>query len=271
MTEANAFERRRWNDDRWTGVWPRRERLTDRVTPVLLEAVAPQPGEHALDVGCGGGRTTLAAAAAVGTGGHAVGADVSAQLLELARRRASEAGTGNVDFERADLQTDAVPGVPFDVALSQFGVMFFDDPVRAFANVRAHLRPGGRLVFACWQALEHNTWHPAHAAAPFVVSPPEPPPGKSRSGPFTLADPAHTRALLEAAGFVGVGHEPHTLEVTAPQDAVFDDVQLHYVGVPDEQIDEARGAIEEHLGRFESAGGDFRFPLAFQLFSARQP
>ena len=63
MTEANAAERRRWNDEHWVAVWPKREVLTDAITPFLLEALAPTAGERVLDVGCGGGKATIAAAA----------------------------------------------------------------------------------------------------------------------------------------------------------------------------------------------------------------
>ena len=111
-------------------------------------------GERVLDVGCGGGRTSLAAGEAVGMAGYVVGADISEPLRALADRRAQEAGAKNVSFRQVDMQTDTVPGGPFDVALSQFGVMFFDEPVTAFGNIRAHLKPGGRLAFACWQTGE---------------------------------------------------------------------------------------------------------------------
>jgi len=175
---ANEFERRRWNDERWAALWPRRERLTDKVTAYLLAAVALRPGERVLEVGSGGGKAALAAADAVGSTGAVVGADLSAPLHQLAEQRAREAGAGNVGFCLADVQTDKLEGGPFDVAMSKFGVMFFDEPIIAFANIRTHLKRDGRIVFACWQSSEQNPWFFAPAVAPFVPPPPEPQPGE---------------------------------------------------------------------------------------------
>ena len=141
---TNEFERRRWNDERWVAVWPKRERLTDAISDYLLDAAALRRGERVLDIGCGGGKTSMAAARLVGGEGMVVGADFSAPLSQLAGQRAAEAGLDNVDFRVLDVQTDTIEGGPFDVAISQFGVMFFDEPITAFRNVRAQLRPGGR-------------------------------------------------------------------------------------------------------------------------------
>src|SRR3954469_20864542 len=137
------MERERWNDERRITVWPKREVLTDEVTPLLLAAAAPQQGERIVDIGCGGGRSSLAAARAVGADGAVVGIDVSNGLLQLAEERRQAAGAANLRFVLADAPTDSSPGAPFDAATSQFGVMFFDDPVAAFANIRSQLRPGG--------------------------------------------------------------------------------------------------------------------------------
>ena len=90
--EANEAEKKRWNDATWTEHWPKRERLTETVTPMLLAALQLKPGERVLDIGCGGGLTTLAAAKEIGNTGAAAGADISAPLLALASRRAAEAG-----------------------------------------------------------------------------------------------------------------------------------------------------------------------------------
>ena len=119
--ETNATEKRRWNDEAWAEAWPKRERLTDAVTPFLLDAVALQPGEHVLDIGCGGGKTSLAASRAVGAGGAVVGADISRADHALAEARARDAGAANVTFTVVDMQQATVAGGPFDVG---------DEPVR---------------------------------------------------------------------------------------------------------------------------------------------
>jgi SAM-dependent methyltransferase len=269
VTEANEAERRRWNDERWAALWPKRERLTDEVSRYLLDVLALQAGERVLDVGSGGGKTSLLAAKLVGTAGTVVGADLSAPLSELARGRAAEAGAANVSFHVADMQNDKIEEGPFDVAMSQFGVMFFDEPVKAFSNIRAHLKPGGRLVFACWQSIEHNPWFFVAAVAPFLPPPPQPAPGKSPTGPFTLADPDATTAILAAAGFGDIRRSAHQIEVDVPEDSVVDEAQLVFMGVPAEQLAAAQTAVDAHMQQFTLSPQLSRFPLAFQLFQAR--
>ena len=90
---------------------------------------------------------------------------------------------------------------PFDAAVSQFGVMFFDEPVTAFANIRRHVAPSGRLAFACWQPVERNPWFIGPALAGLAPPPPPPAPGKSPTGPFSLSDPERVDEILSGAGW----------------------------------------------------------------------
>ncbi|MEO9175861.1 MAG: methyltransferase domain-containing protein [Gaiellales bacterium] len=267
--ETNEAERTHWNDARWTAVWPKRERLTTEVTVYVLRAAALQPGERVLDIGCGGGGTSLAAAAAVGPDGAVVGADVSVPLLGLAGGRAADAGVRHAQFHVVDMQLDPVPGAPFDVAISQFGVMFFDEPTVAFANIRAQLVPGGRIAFACWQEREKNPWIIYGLVAEFVPPPPPPPPGKSPTGPFSLSDAARTTGILEAAGFVDVRRTTYEISVETPPDTVRDDDQLTVLGVPDGNLAEAQARVDARMAQFVVSPGISRFPLAFQVFEAR--
>lgn len=268
---ANDLERGRWNEPDWAEVWPRRERFTVPVTPDLLAAAAPSPGERVLDVGTGGGGTALEAAEAVGPEGAVVGADISEPLSALARRRAAERGVANVRFEVVDVQTAAVAGAPFDVALSQFGVMFFDEPEAAFANLRRQLRAGGRLAFACWQETTVNPWFVGPAIAAYVPPPAPLPAGKSRTGPFALADAERTRALLTGAGFADVARVARATEVEAPEDAVIDEQQLQFLGVEPSDRAEALEAARAKLAPFRQPLGLYLFPIAFQIFTATNP
>jgi SAM-dependent methyltransferase len=268
---ANASERERWNDERRYSAWPKRERLTDAVTPLLLDAVAATAGERIVDIGAGGGRSALAAARMVGPEGAVVGIDISEGLLRLAGERKAAAGADNVRFVLADAQTDSFPGAPFDGAMSQFGVMFFDNPTAAFANIRSQLRPGGRIAFACWQALAANRWYFHEAVAEFVPPAPTPDPAQMPPGPFSLAAVERTTQILERAGFVEIRDVQHELDADAPEDTVLDELQLTAMGVPPERVPEAMAAAQTYLNRFRIDGGLLRFPIAFVIFSASTP
>jgi SAM-dependent methyltransferase len=265
---TNPIERQRWNDEGWIKVWPKRERFTDSVTPSLLDALALARGECVLDVGCGGGRSTIDAAHRVGAAGSVVGADISHALVGLARERTAEAGIGHVTYEVLDMQHDDAPGAPFDVAMSQFGVMFFDEPVTAFTNIARHLRPGGRMAFTCWQSPQRNPWFLALALAPFLSPAPPPPEGKAPTGPFALADPDRTTEILRAAGFSSIVRTPVELAVDVPEDAIFDDEQLGFMGVAESDLAAASAAMDTHLSQFRLSPELSRFPLALQIFSA---
>jgi SAM-dependent methyltransferase len=268
---ANEAESRRWNDDGWAAAWPRREKLTDAVSPYVLQAAAARPGLRVCDIGCGGGPLTLALADAVGPHGAAVGIDISAPLLELARSRAQRAEIANVRFVEMDVQTGSWTEDRFDLAVSQFGVMFFDEPLVAFRSIRGYLKPGGRLVFACWQGVEHNPWHVRTALRSLLPPPPVPAPGKSPVGPFAFGDDEYVRELLEGAGFAPVESTPHETTVRAAASAVFDRTLLQFMGVPVEREEEALGLIGLQLDRFAVGPDEYDYPLAFRVYRAVTP
>jgi ubiquinone/menaquinone biosynthesis C-methylase UbiE len=134
-----------------------RELLELQLAPLgrrALLALAPNPGESVLDIGCGGGETALDLARAVAPDGEVVGVDLSAAVLAFAKRAAD--GCERVRFVHADAQAFRFEPASFDAAFSRFGVMFFTDPAAAFSNIRRSLKPNGRLAFVCWRALEEN-------------------------------------------------------------------------------------------------------------------
>lgn len=166
----------------------------------VMERLQLQADASVLDVGCGTGATTVELARRVSPG-SAVGVDLSSPMLVAAQRRAGAGGTENLAFHRVDVGADEIPGGPYDVAFSRFGVMFFDDPVAAFANIRRSMVPGGRLGFICFKGPFENPFivTPLLAAASLLQLPP--PPGPGQPSPFSLADPDQTRSMLESAGF----------------------------------------------------------------------
>lgn len=197
--------------DRAGRVWVEQQALLDRLYQPVAKAVVDRAdlraGETVLDVGCGAGATTFEAAWRVGPQGRVVGADISGALLELARRRAGEQALEGVDFVHADAQTHAF-GQGFDAIVSRFGVMFFPDPVAAFANLRRALRPDGRLAFACWRGPEDNAIAqvPLEAAALFL--PEAPKFERNAPGRFGFADPERVRSILAEAGWRDIAIEP---------------------------------------------------------------
>jgi SAM-dependent methyltransferase len=202
-----------------------------------------------------------------------VGYDLSAQLLELARERAARSGASNVRFVEADVQVSDLNGGPFDLAVSQFGVMFFDEPTAAFAAIRSLLAPNGRFVFACWQGVERNPWHTGPALRRLLPPPRTPEFGKSPVGPFALGDDEYVRELLEAAGYVGIEGSAYETKVRAPASAVVDTSLLSFMGVAPEREDEAIAILERHLAPFvvdsDTEEDVYEYPLAFMVYKAR--
>jgi SAM-dependent methyltransferase len=167
---------------------------------VLLSAAAPQAGERVLDVGCGFGTTTLEVARAVGEQGRVVALDVSETMMARLRSRAAAEDVTNVVPLVGDAQTDELPGAYFDLVVSRYGVMFFDDPVAAFANIREAMRRDGRLAFVCWQPLAVNEFMAAPLAAMRdVIGPVSTPAGVP--GPFAFSDQELVRKILTDAGY----------------------------------------------------------------------
>lgn len=188
----------------------RYDNMARAFSDAMLDAAGLQPGERVLDIGCGNGSTTIEAAARVRPGGAAVGVDVSPPMLAFARKRATAAGATETEFVQADAQIHAFDEASFDAVISRNGLMFFEDPDAAFANLARALRPVGRIAFVAPQGPGHSEWIMAAgaAAAPHIGIPQGL--GPNAPGPYGLADPDRTRAILERAGFADIGIEALT-------------------------------------------------------------
>jgi SAM-dependent methyltransferase len=202
MTPARTFNQHqyaRWNGfdgEYWVRQQARLDRTLEPVLAPLLEFSAPKPNEAVLDIGCGCGATTIEFARRAA---HVVGIDISEPMLALAAERLRP--WPNVTLRHGDAAALPLSGIAADLIVSRFGVMFFGDPVAAFANIRTALVPGGRLRFACWRSISENPWLqiPLHAAYEHVPCLPKPDP--EEPGPFAFADTERVTRILTAAGF----------------------------------------------------------------------
>lgn len=198
---SNTDQAAAWNGDEgrfWTAHAARFDAAVDRYQRVFLDAAAFQRDDHILDIGCGTGGTTRAAAQRA-PGGQALGVDLSAGMIALARELAQRERIENARFVCADAQIEPFGDGAFDVAISRTGAMFFGQPDEAFANIARAVRPGGRLVLMTWQPFERNAWLPTFARA--LTGRALTAPAADAPGPFSLSDPGRVRALLGSAGF----------------------------------------------------------------------
>jgi SAM-dependent methyltransferase len=202
---ANREMAATWDGDEgasWAADADRYDRAVRDHHVALLAAAGIGPPDVVLDVGCGNGETTCAAAR-LAAGGAAHGIDLSSRMLAVAARRAAEAGLGNVTFEQGDAQVHELGERRFTTAISRFGMMFFADPVAAFHNVAKGLVPGATLATVAWRAPEDNEWVRSLVGALAAGrSLPLPPIGVP--GPFGLADAGATTGWLRGAGYVDV-------------------------------------------------------------------
>ncbi|MEU1313442.1 class I SAM-dependent methyltransferase [Streptomyces cinnamoneus] len=204
----SGYEGQHWADhhERWNAV-------NAGFNQPLLAAAAIGVEGRVLDIGCGAGQTSRLAAGQAARG-RVLGLDLSGPELRLARELADREGLAHLAFEQGDAQVHPLPQGEFDVAISRFGVMFFDDPVAAFGNVRRALRPGGRLVFVTMAEPGRSEWVRAVGALREHVPMPYSDADGGESGMFSLASPARVREVLGGAGFRDVTVAP----VVASQD-----------------------------------------------------
>jgi ubiquinone/menaquinone biosynthesis C-methylase UbiE len=208
----------------WNGpagrAWVDEQEVLDAVLEpfeaLLVDVVRAASAQRVLDVGCGAGSTTLAAARLLGAEGRCVGIDISQPLIAAARARAEREGTP-AGFICADAQTHAFEPASFDLIMSRFGVMFFDDPVRAFANLRRAARNDAELRFIAWRSAAENPFMTTaeRAAAPLLPSMPARRPGAP--GQFAFADRHRVSAILEQSGWADVDIRPIDVACTLPE------------------------------------------------------
>ena len=267
----------------WNGpgghTWVARQEHTDitlaPVSEALLALAAPRAGERVLDIGCGCGAATLELARAVGFAGRVAALDISAPMLAEGQARAAAAGIANVDWLQADAATAALDG--FDLLASNFGVMFFGDPVAAFARMRRAASPGARMAFVSWRPLAENPWMEVPIRAVSRHLPPRPKPNPQAPGMFAFADPQRVFQVLTTAGWAPPRLDKLDLDLDIAagrglEAAVHQSTQIGAVnswlrGQPAEVVAAATASIRDALAAHLD-GASVRLPGAMWLVSS---
>ncbi len=278
---ANAAQIDNWNDAvgrTWVMLHQRLDRQLQPIGRAAMAKAGFAPGRQVLDVGCGCGETSFEIAYKVAPG-DVLAADISATLLDIAREDAGARAIDGVTFVLADAQVEAFAAQAFDVVFSRFGVMFFEDPAAAFANIRRALKPGGRLAFCCWREPAQNRWLSLPMQAAGHLLPPLPPFDPIAPGPFALADAERTRAILTGAGFIDIAIEPVDLVTGGDnlEDSVFLSLRvgllgsaLRQAGADDELKAKVQATLRDALAAYVE-DGVVKLPAAGWIVSARNP
>lgn len=206
-----------WNGqagETWVESQERTDKTLEPLSDRALSLAAVEAGEHALDVGCGCGTTTMRMAE---MGGQATGMDISRPMLNLARERSK--GLSNINFEEADASA-ANFSETYDLVFSRFGIMFFADPFAAFKNLATALKPQGRMLMMCWAAPKKNPWMftAVNAARPLIPQPPAAQDPRA-PGPFAFADPEYVTNILSEANLCNIKLDPFSTKLFVGQDA----------------------------------------------------
>jgi len=277
--ERNADQIAYWNGPggaRWAARQASQDILLAPVADLLIDRAKPVPGERVIDVGCGSGATAIAFANKVGPSGHVFGIDVSGPMLDRARQVTPKQAP--VAYALADATVYPFDPESYDLLASRFGVMFFADPVRSFANLRRALRPTGRLAFACWREPRENPWMMTPLQAVYQHVPKLPQMAPEDPGPFAFASEARVGRILGEAGFKDVALEacPLALDLAigrgleaAVQGALeIGPASRALDGHPDEVRAAAANSVREALARFVD-GSSVWLPGSIWLVTAR--
>jgi SAM-dependent methyltransferase len=267
----------------WNGVagrtWVEAQELLDRLfepfEKLLAEEVVSGSKRSVLDVGCGTGATTLAIARSLGASGRSMGVDISEPMIALARARAARERVPAV-FVAADAQSHAFEAESFDMIVSRFGVMFFDDPVQAFRSLRHAAADEAALSFVAWRGPAENPFMTTAERAAAPLLPDLPPRRADAPGQFAFADGDRVRAILEEAGWSAIDIQALDVECTLSEHDL--DGYLTRMGPVGQRLPEldesartrvvqtVRGAFAPYVH-----GAEVRFTAACWMVGARAP
>ncbi|MFC9504043.1 class I SAM-dependent methyltransferase [Streptomyces sp. NPDC057002] len=266
----------RWNGragHAWVDLQPVLDEMFRPIEELLADAVSAEGAEHVLDVGCGTGGTTLAVARRLGPGGHCVGVDISGPLIDTARERAEREGVP-ASFLRADAQEHTFEPGTFDAVVSRFGVMFFDDPVRAFANLRSAARDDAALRSVVWRDPAENPFMTTAQRAASPLLPGLPVRRPDEPGQFAFADQDKVSRILAESGWTDIDIRPIDIVCTMPEkDLVRYFTRLGAVGMFLPEVDEETRVrvVETVRAAFDPFvhGSEVRFTAACWTIGAR--
>ncbi|MEV6236155.1 class I SAM-dependent methyltransferase [Lentzea sp. NPDC051838] len=272
MTSEVNSEQAKWWNAAGEG-WANAQDIVDLVLRPLEELLAQKalerPRHRVLDVGCGTGAVTRAIAKALGDAPECVGLDISQTMIAGAARE------GNVRFVVADAQTHTFDET-FDLVVSRFGVMFFEDPTAAFRNLLRATTPGGELCFITWRTPEENSFMTTAQKAAAPLLPDAPPLDPNGPGPFSLADADNTKKLFEQGGWDGVVIQPVDRVCTMPEKLLVP--YLSNLGpiaraIKAADVDERPRIIDDVRGAFDEFvhGDEVRVPAACWQITASAP
>jgi SAM-dependent methyltransferase len=267
----------------WNGLagraWVEEQALLDQIfkplEDLLVEGAVAGSGRQVLDVGCGTGSTTLAVARRLGAKGHCTGVDISEPMIAAARARAQWEAT-TASFLQADAQSHAFAPASFDTIISRFGVMFFDNPVQAFANLRRAARDGAALRCIAWRSAAENPFMTTAERAAAPLLPNLPPRQPDAPGQFAFADRHRVSSILEESGWAELDIRPLEVDCTLPENELVGYIsRLGPVGLSLQEADERTRThvIETVRAAFEPYvhGAEVRYTAACWMVSARAP
>ncbi len=209
-SKVNVDQKKFWNESKgksWVELQPKIDSLLKPIGEAALSKLNPIEGEKIAELGCGTGTMSFLISKKIGKSGLVQGFDISEPMLDYAEKRRINSNLVNIKYTLADLQTYEFKENSFDALFSRFGVMFFDNPVVAFSNLRRSLKRGGRFIFACWAERLENDWIelPTEIASRFLELPPTPP--EKTPGPFAFEDKEYVISILNEAGWKNVSFE----------------------------------------------------------------
>ncbi|KYF79339.1 SAM-dependent methyltransferase [Sorangium cellulosum] len=280
MSEANQPNRDQaalWNEAGGP-IWVEMQEVLDAMlapleAPLMKEGF-PGEGGRVLDIGCGAGATALAMARRLGPTGLCLGVDISGPMVAAARARAAAEGLASAAFVQADAQTHGFEPDHFDAVISRFGVMFFDDPAAAFANIRRAARRRAKLTFVAWRSPAENPFMTTAARAAAPLLPHLPIPAPDAPGQFAFADRGRVQRILDASGWTDVDIRPIDVPSgVAEKDLLTYVTKLGPVGLALRDVDEptrarTAGAVRAAFDPYVR-DGVARFTAACWLVSAR--